>query len=91
MSPGPYVTVKNHSMINHSVNFLKYWMQNKKTAVLRIGAAKTKSKAIQKRGTLWYRIHNRRGHTKIIKIVKNALYNWVLHYPQVVQYPIVNG
>ena len=66
-------------------------MQNKKTAVLRIGDAKTKSKAIQKGGTLWYRIHKRRGHTKIIKIVKNALYNWVLHYPQVVQYPIVNG
>ena len=50
-----------------------------------------KIKAIQTGSTLCSRINKRRGHTKIIKIVKNALYNWVLHYPQVVQYPIVNG
>ena len=39
---------------------------------------------------LWYNIPMRRGHTKINKCVKRALYNWIIQYPQFVQSPIAN-
>ena len=39
---------------------------------------------------LWSIITKHRYHTLINMWVKQALYNWVIHYPQVVQYPISN-
>ena len=54
-----------------------------------MGAAKTKHKAIQTWGTLWYIINNRKEKNLSVN-VRNTLYNWILHHPQVVQYPVAN-
>ena len=61
-----------------------------KTAVCRFGAAKAKHKAIKKYNVLWSNIAKRHGHTKINQKVKEALYHWVIHNPQVVLSPIGN-
>ena len=55
-----------------------------------MGDDKTKRKATNIGSYLWYIIPKRRGHTKINACVKQAPYNWVLNYPQGVQYPIEN-
>ena len=39
---------------------------------------------------LWSSILKKRGHTKIIAYIKQALYSSVLHHPQAVQSPISN-
>ena len=55
-----------------------------------MGAYKTNNKAIQIDQDLWYIINNWRGYTKINESVNQALYNWVLHHPYIVQYPASN-
>ena len=32
----------------------------------------------------------RKGHSKISEEIKNSLYNWIIHHPQVVQSTIEN-
>ena len=55
-----------------------------------IGADKSKHRAIRADNMLWLRISKRRGHTKNNQQVKEYIYNWILHHPQVFQSPIAN-
>ena len=57
-----------------------------KNDVLILGSDQTDHKVIIKWIDLWSIIHNHVGYKKIIDYLKQALYNWFLHYPQVVQY-----
>ena len=56
-----------------------------------VQAAKENCKAIRTGNELWSNIAKCRGHTKINKNTRSAFYNWITHYPQVVQYEITNG
>ena len=72
---------------NHSVHLPKFGML-KKTAVHRVGASKSKQKAIVAGIILWSSIPKRKGYKKVNEQVKKYLYNWILQNPQVVQSPI---
>ena len=72
------------------INFKNYLMPNQKKAICWLWFDKIKCKSIIKVKVLWYNINKRRGNTKINAQVKNSLYIWVLHHPQVVQSPISN-
>ena len=61
-----------------------------KTAVLRISDSKSKFKAIISGNVLRSIISKRCGHTKSNQHTKEALYNLILHHPQVVKYQIEN-
>ena len=61
-----------------------------KTDVRRIGKAKTKHKATKADNVLWSNIAKPRGHKKINQKVREYLYRWVIHHPQVVQSSIAN-
>ena len=63
----------------------------KKTYVRRVGAAKSKYKAIRAGSIFWSSIPKRKGYTKINEQVKKYLYNWIIQHPQVVKSPIANN
>ena len=88
MSPVPPMIVKNCSARKSLRLSTEVWYV-KKTAVSRVGADKSKLKATRAGSMLWYSITNRKGN-KNNPQVKKYLYNWILQYPQVVQYPIDN-
>ena len=60
------------------------------TAVSRLCTAKEKYKVIRTGDVLWTNISKHRGHTKINQKVREAVYNWILHHPQIVQFTISN-
>ena len=57
---------------------------NKKNAYRRVGATKSKRKAIKFGNTPWALKQNEKD-TKNIEEIKKYLYNWIIHHPQVVQ------
>ena len=62
----------------------------KKTAQRRVGAAKSKRKAMKVGNSLWTNKTKRKGNSKINKHIKRNLYEWITRHPQVVQLPIPN-
>ena len=58
---------------------------NKKTAYRRVGAAKSKRKAIKFGNKPSELKKKRKGHKKIREEINKSLYNWIIHNPQVVQ------
>ena len=74
---------------NQSINLLIFVY--KKSAVCRLGAFKSKHKAIIAGNPLWSSIKNRHGHTKTNQKLKEDLYNCILQHTQFVQSPIANG
>ena len=65
MSPSQSVTVKNPIARKSLRQFLEALDVKYKTAVCRLGAAKSKCKAIIAGNTLWSILSKNRGHTKI--------------------------
>ena len=62
----------------------------KKTAYHQVGAANYKRKAITFVNTPLELKQKQKVHSKISEQIKNPLYNWIMHHPQVVQSPISN-
>ena len=62
----------------------------KETANRQVGAAKSKRKAIKYGTTTWALKKNRKVNSKTNDQIKKYLYNWIIHYPQVLQSPIFN-
>ena len=56
-----------------------------KTEKRRVGAAKSKRKAIKAGNSLWNKGKKRKGHSKINDQIKHNLYAWIKSHPQVVQ------
>ena len=90
MSPGITIIFKNCSARKAFHLFTEVLDVKKKTDGLRVGAAKSKRKAIIAGSMLWSSIPKRKVHTKINEQVNKYIYNWILQHPQVVQYPIAN-
>ena len=90
MLPIQYVTVKNTSARKPLRRFFEALDVKHNTAVCRLGAVKSKHKAIRAVNTLCSRVSKHCGHTKVNQQVKEALYNCILRHPQVVQIPIAN-
>ena len=63
----------------------------KKTDTRRVGDVKSKRKSVNYGNTPWALKQKRKGNSKIYEQIKKSLYNWIMHHPQVVQSPIVNG
>ena len=61
-----------------------------KTATLWVGADESNLKAIKYGTTPRELKQKRKGNSKINDQIKNSLYNWIMHYPQVVQSPNVD-
>ena len=64
--------------------------RRKKTAYCRVGAVKSKSKAIKILNKPWALKHKRKENYKINEQIKKSLYIWNIHHPQILQSPIVN-
>ena len=62
----------------------------RKTAFRKVGATKSKRKAIKFVNKPWALKQKRRGSSKIYEQINKSLYNWIMHHTQVVQEPIVN-
>ena len=67
------MTVKNTSAGKPLGQFTELMDVKKKNAVFRLGADKSKHKAIRSGSILWSSIPKRQGHTKINDQVKNPL------------------
>ena len=89
--PSQSVTVKKPSAIKSLCPFLDKLEVKPKTDVHRFFAAKSNHKAFISGSMLCYSIPKRWVHSKINQQVKEALYNWILQYPQVLQSPIANN
>ena len=70
MSTGPPMIVKNHSARKPLRLFTEVFYFKEKTAVCRVGAAKSKLKVIREVSTLCLNIPKRKRHTKINEKVK---------------------
>ena len=88
MTPNPYLSTKNPCAIKKLYKFTLTLDVKRNTFVSEFGAAKAKHKAIRKNNLLWSDIIKRRSHTKINQIFREALYDWILHHPQVVLSPM---
>ena len=62
----------------------------KRTATRRVGAAKSKRKAIKYGNTPWALKQKQKRDSNIYEQIHKSLYNWIMHHPQVVQSLIVN-
>ena len=62
----------------------------KKNATRRVGATKSKRKTIRFGTAPWALKQKQKGNSKIDDQIKEYLYNWIMHHPQVLQSPIVN-
>ena len=62
----------------------------KKTAKSRVGAAKSKRRAVELGNSMWTKKTKRKRHSKINEQTKHNIYAWITHHPQVVQSPISN-
>ena len=90
MSLRPPIIFTNPSARKSLYLFTEFLDVKKKAAVLRVGAYKSKSKAIRSGGMLWSSIPKSKINKKLNKQVKKSPYNWILQHPQVVQSPIAN-
>ena len=62
----------------------------KKTAILRVGATKSKRKEI-KAGTMQWKLKpKQRGNLTIKYQINRSIYNWIINHPKVLQSPIFN-
>ena len=64
---------------------------SQKTAYHRVGAAKSKRKAIKYENTPWALKQKRKWHSKISEEIRKYIYNCIIIHPQVVQSPIANN
>ena len=62
----------------------------KKTARRRVGAEKSKRRAMKVGNSLWTNKTKRKGNSKINYHIKRNLYAWITRHPQVFQSPISN-
>ena len=85
MSPGYPMIVKKCSARKFLHLFTEFFDFKTKSAVSRVGDAKSKRKEIRADSMLWSSIPKRGGHEKINERVKKSLYNWILQHSQVVQ------
>ena len=90
MKPNPYVSTQNTSSRKPLRQFIETMDVKHKTNIRRFGAAKENRKATKTGNMLWSKISKRLGHTRINRKVIEALYHWILHHLEVVQYPIEN-
>ena len=79
--------VKKPSAQKSLYMFTNFLEMKKKTAYRQVGADKSKRKA---GNTPWALKQKRKGNSKIYEQIKEFLYNWIMHRPQVVQSPIAN-
>ena len=70
--------------------FTNVLYMNKKIACRRVGSSKYNCKSIKFVNTLWALKQKLKGRSKFSKEIKKSLYNWIMHYPQVLQSPIAN-
>ena len=91
MTPNQYDPTKKPSARKLLHQFWEKLDVKHKTAVRRLCAAKENFKANRTDNTLWSNISKRNVHTKINQNFKEALYNWILHHPQVVKSTIANN
>ena len=75
MSPGTSVNTRKPSERKSFRILTEFLCVKNKTAVLHVGAAKSKHKAIIESGMLWSSIKNRIRRTKINERIKKYLYN----------------
>ena len=61
-----------------------------KTAKRRVGAAKSKLRAMKVGNRLWTNRTKRKGRSKINELIKHNIYAWITRHPQVCQSPISN-
>ena len=87
MNPTP---VKKPSARKSLCMFTNILYVNKKNTYLQVVAAKSKLKEIKYGNTPWALKKNRKVHSKISEEIRKFLYNWIVHYPQVVPSPIAN-
>ena len=85
------VLANKSSAIKPLLSFSEVFDVKQKTAVQRLGAAKSKRKYIRTGCMLWSSITKRQGHKKINTQVKKSLYNWIIQHPQVVQSPMAKN
>ena len=62
----------------------------RKTEKLRIGATKSKRRAMKLGNSLWTKKKKLKGNSKINGNIKLNMYTWITRHPQVVQSPISN-
>ena len=70
--------------------FTKILYVKNKTAIRRVGASKSKLKAVKSVTTPWALKQKRKGNPKINDQIKKSIYSWIMYHPQVVQSPIFN-
>ena len=90
MKPNPSVSTKMPITIKSLHQCSEILDVKHNTAIFRLGAAKEKHRFIRTGNVLWSNISKCSGHKKINQKVVEALYNWILHHPQVMQSTIVN-
>ena len=85
VSPGPTMILRKCSEIKSLRLFTEVLDFKKKTYVCRVGADKSKRKAIISGSMLWSSITKSKRHKNINEQVNKYLYNWILQHPQIVQ------
>ena len=83
-------TVKKPSAQKALCMFTNILDVNKKTSYRRVGADKSKSKAITYGNTPRALKQKQKGHSKLSEMIRKSLNKWIIHHPQVVQSPITN-
>ena len=88
--PTTSTPVKKPSSCKSLCLFTNIFDVKKKTAKHRIGAAKSKCRAMKVDTSQWTKKNKRKGHSNINDHIKRNLYAWITRHPQVVQSPISN-
>ena len=90
MDVGTLINMNNTSKRKFLSQFLELLNVKQNNSVHRLGSAKKNHKEIRTDSALWSIITKWRGHIEINACVKQAMKNWVLHYPHAMQSPIAN-
>ena len=90
MTPNPYIYTKNPSSRISLPQFTEILDVKHNTAVRSYGAARENYKAKKIGNVLWSNIEKRRGNEKINQKVRQSLYHWIIHHPQVLIYTLSN-
>ena len=77
MTPTP---VKKPSARKSPCLFTNILDVKKKTAIRRVGDAKSKHKAIKSGTKPWEMKTKRKGNSKINDQIKKSIYNWIMHH-----------
>ena len=81
ISPMISTPVKKPSAKKSLCLFTNILYVENKTAYHRVGAAKSKRKAIKYGNTPWKLKINLKGYSKIYERIKKSLYKWIIHHP----------